>query len=210
MNLVSYMVRGRDIFVAALAGLLIGFLSLPILLNLNLAGVLGDSWLKIIAFVFTFGILGAAGMLIARSLGQHFPILLQIAKFILVGGLNTLVDLGVLNVLILVTDVAVGPFYVVFKSISFVAAVSNSYIWNKYWTFQSKNNDSKEVVQFFVVSLIGFLINVGFASAIVSWVSIVGVSPKLMANLGALTGTFAGLAWNFIGYKFIVFKKSSS
>ena len=102
-----------------------------------------------------------------------------------------------------------GPFYVIFKSISFIAAVSNSYVWNKYWTFESKSSETKEIVQFFAVSVIGFLINVGIASSIANFVSVVGVSDKLMANFGALSGTIAGLMWNFLGYKFIVFKKSS-
>lgn len=200
--------NNKDIFLAGFAGLLIGFLMLPILLNLSFADVFGNSWLGIAGFVIGITIVTMAGMFVAKSLALYLPVILQLAKFIVVGVLNTLVDLGVLNLLILITDVALGPLYVVFKSISFVAAVSNSYVWNKYWTFGSKNGETKEIVQFFAVSVIGFLINVGFASAIANFVSIVGVSDKLMANFGALAGTAVGLIWNFLGYKFVVFKKN--
>lgn len=65
----------------------------------------------------------------------------------------------------------------------------------------------KEFLQFFVVSCIGFALNVGLATLIVNvlgpqW----GVSAKLWANVGALGGTLVGLVWNFLGYKLIVFK----
>ena len=138
--------NNKDVFLAGLAGLLIGFLALPILLNLSFADVLGNSWLGISGFVIGIAILTVAGMFIAKSLALYFPLLLQLAKFIVVGVLNTLVDLGVLNLLILVTDVTLGPFYVIFKSISFIAAVSNSYVWNKYWTFESKSSETKEIM----------------------------------------------------------------
>lgn len=195
---------------AGFAGLLIGLLALPVLLNLNFAGILGDSWLALLGFALGLAILTAAGMLVALSLSKSLPILLQLAKFIVVGVLNTLVDLGVLNLLIFVAGITLGPLYVVFKSISFVAAVSNSYVWNKYWTFESGNKDTKEIAQFFAVSIVGFFINVGIASAIANFVSIAGFSDQLMANVGALSGTILGLIWNFLGYKFVVFKKAEN
>ena len=208
MNIISYMVRGKDVFLAGFAGLLIGLLALPILLNLSFVGIFGDSWLALAGFAIGFAILTAAGMLVARSLSKYLPIFLQLAKFIVVGVLNTLVDLGVLNLLIFAVGITLGPAYVVFKSISFIAAVSNSYVWNKYWTFGSGNKDTKEIAQFFAVSIVGFFLNVGIASAIANFVSIAGFSPQLMANVGALSGTVLGLIWNFLGYKFIVFKKT--
>lgn len=199
----------KDVFWAGFAGLLIGLLAVPVLINLGYVGLLGSSPLALHGFVAGMAILTAAGMLVTLSLSKYLPILLQLAKFVVVGVLNTLVDLGVLNLLIFVTGTALGISYVVFKSISFVAAVSNSYVWNKFWTFKSGHKDTKEIVQFFAVSVIGFFINVGIASAIVYFVPRDGFSNQLMANVGALTGTVAGLIWNFLGYKFVVFKKTA-
>ncbi len=198
----------KDTFWAGFAGLLIGLLALPILLNLSFAGVIGNSRLAPAGLVLGLAILTSAGMLVARLLSHFLPILLQLAKFVVVGVLNTLVDLGVLNLIIFIAGVTLGPLYVVFKSISFIVAVLNSYIWNKYWTFESGNKETKELLQFFAVSLIGFIINVGIASAVANFVFIPGFSDIRMANLGALTGTIFGLAWNFLGYKFVVFKKT--
>jgi len=50
------------------------------------------------------------------------------------------------------------------------------------------------------------VVNVGTATFVVSALAPEGADLTVWANLGALVGTLAGLAWNFIGYKFIVFK----
>ena len=136
----------------------------------------------------------------------------QAIKFVLVGILNTLVDLGILNLLILLSGISTGSGYSAFKGISFTIAVINSYFLNKFWTFKSRGagGAKKEFTQFFIVSFIGFGINVGVASFVVNAVGPqLGISDKLWANVGAICATFAAMSWNFLGYKFIVFKKNA-
>lgn len=139
----------------------------------------------------------------------------QAGKFVLVGILNTLIDLGVLNLLMFVTGITSGLGYSFFKGISFIVAVINSYILNRLWTFKGagQENKGKEFLQFFTVSVVGFSINVGVASLIVNVIAgqfaYFGFSPKLWANIGAISATFCGMVWNFIGYKFFVFKKNN-
>lgn len=205
----------KDVALSGLAGLLVGLLLLPIIFNIGsesavvfrIVSFFGNSWILLTGFALAFGCLTAASMVVARLLSHFLPILLQIAKFVVVGVLNTFVDLGVLNLLMLATGVVLGPMYIVFKSISFISGSLNSYVWNKYWTFESRRGEAKEVIQFFIVSIVGFLINVGIASAVANNVSIAGFSDKAMANIGALAGTIIGLTWNFLGYKFIVFSQ---
>ena len=61
---------------------------------------------------------------------------------------------------------------------------------------------------FFVVTVRGFFLNLGGASIMVIVVGpLVCISPQLWANVGALTALIVTLVWNFVGYKFIVFKK---
>src|SRR5882724_12844167 len=60
----------------------------------------------------------------------------QVLKFIVVGILNTAIDLAVLNFLILVFHTGkTGLTYSIFKAISFLAALANSYLMNRSWTF---------------------------------------------------------------------------
>ena len=137
------------------------------------------------------------------------PIIRQAIKFVLVGILNTLVDLAVLNMLIFVSGISAGFGYSAFKGISFTVAVINSYFLNKFWTFkvQKMEGAKKEFAQFFTVSLIGFGINVGVASLVVNAIGPqLGIAPKIWANIGAICATLVGMTWNFLGYKFIVFK----
>ena len=73
----------------------------------------------------------------------------------------------------------------------------------------TKKETKSEFLQFFAVSIIGFLINVLVASVAFK---IVLMSPTNLTDnqtglIGAAAGSIAGLLWNFIGYKFWVFKK---
>ena len=130
-------------------------------------------------------------------------------KFVLVGVLNSLVDLAVLNLLIFVSGISAGLGYSAFKGISFVVAVINSYFLNKFWTFQKKETAGvrKEFSQFLIVSVVGFGLNVGVASFVVNVIGPqFGIPEKIWANVGAICATLTAMTWNFSGYKFIVFK----
>ena len=130
-------------------------------------------------------------------------------KFAIVGVLNTLIDLIVLNCLIVFFGVGVhGEMYILFKSISFLAAVINSYILNKYWVFEHTESASvKETSLFLFISIIGFVLNVGVSFGVFILIKDTGIFLSLVPTISALCGTSVVLLWNFIGYKFIVFKK---
>lgn len=203
------MITKKDYFLVSIIGILIGLFSLPILKNIKLFSE-GVSAGKAILIIFTLFIFANFALWIASILARWVPVLLQIAKFAAIGALNTLLDLGVLNVLILFTGIAGGYGYSLFKGISFVIANINSYFWNKHWTFGSQGAaNAKEFTNFFIVSLIGLGFNLGAASLIVNFFGApAGVSPELWANIGAISATVVSLVWNFIGYKVIVFKKN--
>jgi len=132
----------------------------------------------------------------------------QFLKFITVGFLNTGIDFGVLNILMVITGITAGIFYSLFKSISFLCAVTNSYFFNKYWTFQKGRNFKKnEFLVFLIISVVAFSVNVGVASFLVNVIKpIKGISSFLWANLSAVAAVILTLSINFLGYKYIVFK----
>lgn len=194
-----------DIIIAAIIGEIIGLFGLSILKNLGI-----EKDVLYLAVPIILPVLSVAGLLVAHLLSKKVFVIWQLAKFVLVGALNTFVDLGVLNILILISQVAGGPLYSVFKGISFIVAVINSYFWNKLWVFSARIGEikkEKEFFQFLAVSVIGFVINVGTATLIVVIGPRFGMTLKLWANLAAIIAAFAGMSWNFVGYKFIVFKK---
>ena len=160
--------------------------------------------LLLIPALATFGVYGTF------RLGRRHPVLFQFGKFITIGLSNTAIDFGILNLLIFLTEVERGSLYSLFKAFSFLVAITNSYFWNKFWAFESSNKRGagKEFFQFVAISGSGFGINVLVASFVVNVIGPVGeISPRLWANLGAFVAIVITVFWNFLGYKFIVFKK---
>ncbi len=199
----------KNYLLVSILGFFVGLLLLPVLNNiklpfweLNFASASAIILGCIILFNFAIWL----AFLICERI-QVFP---QLVKFGAVGSLNTLLDLGILNLLIYFSSIAAGYWYSLFKAISFIAANINSYFWNKHWTFGSRNTANiREFSQFLIVSLIGFGINVSIASFVVNGIGpLKNISPERWANIGALLATIISLIWNFIGYKFFVFKKS--
>lgn len=139
-------------------------------------------------------------------------LLKQFLKFAAVGALNTGIDFAVLNLLMFSTGIYGGQWLIFFNSISFAAAVVNSYFWNKHWTFKKEGNGTEkaagEFFQFLLISIVGLLLNSGIVYGIATFVHpLFGLSSALWANFAKVLATGIALIWNFIGYKFIVFKK---
>ena len=150
-----------------------------------------------------------------RNILEKYPVIGQFVRFGLIGGMNTGVDLIILNILMFSTGLFEGAAYSAFKTISFAAAATFSYFMNKKWAFKddSKEKEVRKFSQFFAVSIIGAIINVSVASLVVTFlkpalgVNFLFLNDGLWGSVGALFGTAFGLIWNFLGYKFIVFKK---
>ena len=198
----------KNLTLALIASALITVLVIPTIANLPLPESIAS--LGTIGVAIILGILSFVGYLTAEFLGGWVGLFKQLGRFAIVGVLNTIVDFAVLNVLIKAFNITGGFTIDLFKGMSFVVAVINSYYWNKYWTFQVEKKTRSEFLEFIGVSLIGFGLNVGAFHTIVNIIDpISGITPGAWANLGALAGTIIGLIWNFLGYKLIVFKKAS-
>ena len=195
----------KDFLCILVIGFAVGLLAQPIMGNL----VSHLSLALRFAVFFGFLILAPLLLFIAYLIGKFIPVIYQFAKFAAVGTLNTFIDFGVLNLEIFLFSVSSGILYSVFKGISFLAATTNSFFWNKYWTFNSKTPaNPKETLKFYVVAIVGWVINVSLASFVVNVLSRpVSFSPNLWANVGALIGVAGSFLWDFLGYKFIVFKQ---
>jgi len=193
-----------DTIISTIIGFLIGaffFIGLK-----NIGKSFPYSWLLLIVFPP----LALLGMFLASFIGKKLLIIYQAAKWVLVGALNTFIDLGVLNGLIWISGIATGLLYSVFKGSSFLLATLNSYFWNKHWTFAKRETvfSSREFSKFLLVTTIGLFINVGIASFVVNIIGPqYGIGEKMWANVGAFIAVLIAWVWNFLISKFIVFKK---
>jgi putative flippase GtrA len=196
----------KDIIFGAINGLIFGALLPVVLKNMNIQ--MSASKGVIIAIAFT--VLAAVGVAIGYFLSKYIKIIFQVAKFGCVGAANFAVDIGILNLLIFLSGTAVGAAYIAFKLISFIFAVTNSYLWNKIWTFKKTDTKEtgKEFSQFIIVSVIGLVLNAAVAGFLVIVVGPMGgIKVKTWASVSAAVASICVMAWNFLGYKFWVFKK---
>ncbi len=213
-------VKKTDLLLALIIGEAFAWLALPILKNINLT----LPFINARNLIIGLPILSVIGLYFAAFVGKFIPVLYQFAKYFLVGSLNTAVDFGVLNLLIFISGISTGIYFSLFKGISFIVAVTNSYLWNRFWVFnkspQAKlggpenypktgvNSTAKQFSEFLLISIGGFILNVGAASFLVNFVGPhFGLNLVQWANFAAAIAAFVSLIWNFSGYKFFVFKK---
>ena len=115
----------------------------------------------------------------------------QLVKFCLVGGTGYLVNLTVFAVSVHVLDLH----HLAAATAAFVVAVTNNFLWNRYWTFRVRRGHAGfQAARFLVVSVIAFL----FAATVLELlVSVAGV-PELPAQAVSIV---AATPLNFIGNK---------
>jgi putative flippase GtrA len=139
----------------------------------------------------------------------------QAARFCIVGIVNTAIDIVVLNLLIFITGTGhTGPLFTAFKTISFGAALLNSFFMNSRWTFACESRGGRPTVsqgaQFVVVSVLSSLVNVASASYVASFMKPPAEFVAYWPTVAALVGTVFSFVFNFIGYKFLVFSNRAS
>jgi len=194
----------KDLGLGLVIGVAVGLLVQPILTNIGATPAMATRLAVFAAFL----ILGPLGVFVGYQLGKIKSVLYQFTKFAAVGTLNTLINLGVLNLLIAMTGIASGYGYSWFVLIGFLLATTNSFIWNKLWTFGDTSGvQTKQTLAFYALTAVGAVINVGVASFIVNGLPSPGFPAAVWANVGGLVGVAASFLWNFLGYKFFVFKK---
>jgi putative flippase GtrA len=133
-----------------------------------------------------------------------------LAKFVLVGAFFAVFDLIILNSLMAYFGITKEEIlkYSIFVIISFIVVTTFKYFANKYWAFEKmeKERMEKEFGIFFLVTAISGIIQVGVASLLFKFLILI-VSPLLAGNAGKILGILVASIWNFICYKFLVFKK---
>jgi putative flippase GtrA len=180
----------KDIIFAAICGASVSWIALDLL------GAYG--WI----FFIIFPVLSIMGLWLAELIGKKFLFVHQAGKFGLAGAFADVVDIKVFQLLFFFA-----PFPLLVKAVSFFAGTVVKYWSDKYWTFEKyeKENMHIEALKFFIVAIVGSLINVAsfyFFSKIET-----GLPVKMWTELSIILAALVTAIWNFCGYKFFVFKK---
>ncbi len=198
------MLRKIDYAFAGLIGFFAGMFAIPVLYNIGTRDPL-----ILLALPWVLAIGAVIGMGVAGILGKKFPFFIQLGKFGVVGVLNTAIDFGILNGISLVTGVTGGVVVGGVNIPGVAVALTNAYFWNKYWVFPRRDDQGTlhDVPKFLLVTIIGVVIN----SGIVVWATSyppVSIHARTWLNVAKLCATIFSLVWNFVGYKFVVFRSA--
>jgi putative flippase GtrA len=108
--------------------------------------------------------------------------MVQFVKFAVVGVLNSAIQ----YLVFLFLYSFIGTQYLLASIIGYVAGMTNSYILNRRWTFQSRNQKRlTELSRFVAVNLVSLGVNLGLLYLLVS----TGVMIPQWAQLVAITGS---------------------
>ncbi|HNS64429.1 MAG TPA: GtrA family protein [Anaerolineaceae bacterium] len=137
-------------------------------------------------------------------------------RFAAVGALGSVVDFGVFNLL-----VHFGIPSILSSAISFILAVINNFLWNRYWTYPDSRSKSlgNQLIQFSLVSLVGMGIR-AFLFILIeshliemferfSWK--ISLSPTFLGHNSTLTiAILVVLIWNFLANRYWTYNDISA
>lgn len=193
----------KELFLSLAAAVLAAIFLVPTLINTGYYYKI--PFVNLILFI-ALPILVVVGMSIANFIGKRILLIWQVSKFGLVGVLNTAIDFGILNFLILQTNFTQGGGIGLINVPSFSAAIINSYFWNRKWVFEGAKQGN--FFTFVAVTVIGLLINTTVVIVITTFIPpMFNLSPTLWANVAKVFATGFSMVWNFSGYKIIVFRR---
>jgi len=142
------------------------------------------------------------------------PELTRFLKFSVVGAVGAIVDFGTFNLLHTRFGAAAVPASV----LSFTAAVTSNFIWNRYWTYPDSRSKPlrRQALQFVLVSLIGlavrtpvFALLLGPGTRLAAGLreilpaSAAGLDPAILGgNLALAAAVVIVLFWNFFANRY--------
>jgi putative flippase GtrA len=137
----------------------------------------------------------------ARALYQRFQVLVhEMAKFGVVGAINTVLHFGLFNLLHL--KYGWGP--LTSNGIAIAVAATSSYFMNRHWTFRhrARTGAGREYSLFFLLNGVGWIISqacVGITTYVL------GLTGALASNAALVVGVALGMGFRFATYKRWVF-----
>jgi putative flippase GtrA len=124
----------------------------------------------------------------------RLPLIVQFAKFGLVGVSNTLITLLVYTLLVK----AFGVWYVAASALGFALGAVNGFLWNRAWTFRGHVGDALTPVRWFIVQGCGLLVNSGLVFVLVDGAGMGKLPGQAVTTALVTVCTFiANRSWTF-------------
>lgn len=135
----------------------------------------------------------------------------QFARFGLVGCVNTTIDLLVLNGLLQLWPGQNIARLLLFNSVAYACGALNSFVFNRYWTFQCPGRPkARETARFILITLAAISCNdliLWFMSKILHPAYL---NPTLWANISKVAAIGGTILVSYLGMRLWVFVQSST
>ncbi len=130
----------------------------------------------------------------------------QMLRFCLVGGLNTLVDLLVLNALLWLFPTTSTLVLLSYNALAYSVGAINSFLLNKYWTFEHRQHTNRqELLRFTLTTLSGIAWSSGILWLASRVLHPLLVNPTIWANASKVFAIAGTTFISFLGMRLWVF-----
>ena len=129
---------------------------------------------------------------------------LEMARFLVVGGVAFVVDMGLFNLLVFGPGQVLGNKTTTANIISVTTATIVSWVGNRYWTFKDRRTErqGRAMVIYAAINVVGALVPIGTV-ALTHYTF--GLTSALAMNAAKVIGIVLGTALRYVGYKLWVF-----
>lgn len=127
----------------------------------------------------------------------------QKIRFGVVGLLNTLADIGILNFLVWV----VGTPLIFANLIATTVAMILSFFLNKNTVFHNHEKSRRQIVLFVFVTAIGLWV-IQTAALVGMYAVLEALPEEVRLNIAKVAGIACSMTWNYIWYSRVVFRRS--
>lgn len=137
----------------------------------------------------------------------------RVRRFTMVAAGNAVVDLGVFNLLVLINPSRSPEVLVLYNTISVVAALLNSYLWNSRWTFGDRSaSDAASRRRQRTLFLGQAAVNLAVNNVTIYAVSFLlqpfaGLSAAAVSNIAKVFAMLAASATSYVLMRRLVFRR---
>ncbi|MET3683005.1 putative flippase GtrA [Alkalibacillus flavidus] len=131
----------------------------------------------------------------------------QFFQFSIIGGSNAAIDIGVLNLLLILFPTTDTITLILFNTTAYTLSVLNSYLWNSTITFsRTSSGNNRQRLGFLVQAAISLVINNLVFIALNALIGLFGVPGWLAYNIAKGSAMASSSIASFFMVKYYVFK----
>lgn len=134
---------------------------------------------------------------------------IRFSKFSMVGLLNAVVDIGVLNLFLWLQPTREPGLLLLYNGVALVLANANSYVWNTMWTFRGRSEHGLRQTTLFVLqAVLNIAVSSGIFWALIhSLLTDTDIPAYLVGNVAKIISVLVASTMSFFLMRYLVFSR---